>query len=1330
MFKRRDSKTWHRNINVTAEAKKPTDGDFPWIALQNHTGFYLKKKASLSQTQIDERLLALIENEPSKFVAVAACAHRVSVTVLRELITNRLKVESDIKVENGIGSEPQDYLHVILATRHVNSEAINQIEERRARWLLEYYAYGGSGRTLGQQLQTVLPLMGYRVYPEVILQSDISRIAYEVCRDFAVQLDSLRQENQWRDAHQAVAWLSTLADGSILHFHNPQASHILENHLKTWKAWAAWRPQTSRIAIWGGYALRAPASLGDIIALEGPDFVSLASCEKATLRDGLVAKGLNTSEPVLCWGNFRATFTRNPFLQQGNSSHMLQRLSEIIDFATTVNDDYTQLIVCLCVGKTINVDTISILEAVQNLELLAFSGLISQLFKQPDQNVGQDIELIRQLLPRMRGPRFIVLREKIKPYLVYHVSAHVRRLQQMLLDEIKQAKPWIVQATELLLFGNELKEEAWLLGGLVHFLRDSVTFLPAFGSIETLGRIRDSIRSPNGSIVPQFLSEIDAYCRTLLVPETTGRPPNHGIIEALIDIWKDDQNETRRELALLVAQFPNTSEKFRWDCLRDVRYFASRQASSALIVLGLPGEDFDKGFYTFVKFLISKEGNKIRERWRQVLGLVIEENHFRLLNRALESLTAEKWLRLLTSIGEIFKGSIFIAERGFPHLMGLELHTWSQQVQRYIPTLIDLEKVLRHGPAMQLLLSGSTALENEQLLQVLDFVKNTQTPRKRLVTTLMSVLNKDNIGDVLSALKGITEVGEAAVETCLAALDSRHQASPGFAEVKLANNLQENDINERDRFIVRKVAGLFGIHLSAKGKPSIALIQGLEKNLHAEYLKLIIDAHRLENLRLSLQAVAPEKVSTLLTRLSIEAPSIVDDALTFIPQSLSSLVTKVSNEVVGLQFPMTDLTRMQRSAIGLSKTDDTESFLIRLTLGQDGTPPVSFCVHLSSDCASESRHVPWETLRGVRPPFEQYCHGRPNRGVYQLSRILWGHLRQDFKSLEQTHAHITSKLSRFGQGCVVCGAGQLRLRRATACSLPTCQNIFSKAHVKVALPELWQDVPVMDLLLNTIAAASLTGNTNLLAYWPDTIAPAVHMLNQLPALPALSKHLDSCLNVYEKDFHFPSALKGLLGSPSCLTSDPNPLAELLRWASTSHRGFLVSATGGQRIPSFGDNQFLLANMAPDLEAAFAQHMPTPSSPSQILFHGTSLDRLHAILCQGLRVQSGGPLQRHGAAFGAGIYMADEPSVAWSYRTAPTRDSGWKNSNLKNLSVLLGCELAGQEPQSSYGIYVITDPTRLAVRYIFLLTSNTTMPAAKDVRLPMGSVFQSMRNGTL
>lgn len=96
--------------------------------------------------------------------------------------------------------------------------------------------------------------------------------------------------------------------------------------------------------------------------------------------------------------------------------------------------------------------------------------------------------------------------------------------------------------------------------------------------------------------------------------------------------------------------------------------------------------------------------------------------------------------------------------------------------------------------------------------------------------------------------------------------------------------------------------------------------------------------------------------------------------------------------------------------------------------------------------------------------------------------------------------------------------------------------------------------------------------------------------------------------------------------------------------------------------------------------------------------------------------------------GTGIYMADEPNVAWGYATASR--GGWKSIILKNKKLLLGCELAGPKPQSARGgIHVITDATRIAVRYVFLLESTASMPAPKDLRVPMGSVFQSLRSGT-
>jgi hypothetical protein len=107
--------------------------------------------------------------------------------------------------------------------------------------------------------------------------------------------------------------------------------------------------------------------------------------------------------------------------------------------------------------------------------------------------------------------------------------------------------------------------------------------------------------------------------------------------------------------------------------------------------------------------------------------------------------------------------------------------------------------------------------------------------------------------------------------------------------------------------------------------------------------------------------------------------------------------------------------------------------------------------------------------------------------------------------------------------------------------------------------------------------------------------------------------------------------------------------KLLLWVCTAYRGFLSSAKGQLRIPSLpqGTHQFILANSNPEHETAFAEHL-SATPLTRVLFHGTSLDRMFAITCQGLRVLSNTPLQAHGAAAGAGVYCAEEPSMSWGY----------------------------------------------------------------------------------
>ncbi|KAH8589647.1 hypothetical protein B0O99DRAFT_636601 [Bisporella sp. PMI_857] len=191
----------------------------------------------------------------------------------------------------------------------------------------------------------------------------------------------------------------------------------------------------------------------------------------------------------------------------------------------------------------------------------------------------------------------------------------------------------------------------------------------------------------------------------------------------------------------------------------------------------------------------------------------------------------------------------------------------------------------------------------------------------------------------------------------------------------------------------------------------------------------------------------------------------------------------------------------------------------------------------------------------------------------------------------------------------------------------------------------------------------------------------------------------------------------------------HPAEKLLSWACLSYGGFLVSATGKMRIPGMPANthQFLLASARPDLEAAFQSRFG--SGPTRVLWHGTYMERLFAILSEGLKICSHTTLQLHGAASGAGIYTATEPGTSWGYSAAPA--ANWSGSTIKGVRVLLGLEAAGGASASTAStVHVVTDVQSLMVRYVFLVPSTAVIPAAANVAPAMLSAYSSLRSGVL
>ena len=100
----------------------------------------------------------------------------------------------------------------------------------------------------------------------------------------------------------------------------------------------------------------------------------------------------------------------------------------------------------------------------------------------------------------------------------------------------------------------------------------------------------------------------------------------------------------------------------------------------------------------------------------------------------------------------------------------------------------------------------------------------------------------------------------------------------------------------------------------------------------------------------------------------------------------------------------------------------------------------------------------------------------------------------------------------------------------------------------------------------------------------------------------------------------------------------------------------------------------------------------------------------------------------GGELGHGIYTTSDLAMALGYANASSHahtELGWEENDLSPTKVLLICELAAKEKwEGSPSVYVTTDPSFLAVRYVCLL--NADFLAMAGALLENGSVTVLMQ----
>ena len=91
-----------------------------------------------------------------------------------------------------------------------------------------------------------------------------------------------------------------------------------------------------------------------------------------------------------------------------------------------------------------------------------------------------------------------------------------------------------------------------------------------------------------------------------------------------------------------------------------------------------------------------------------------------------------------------------------------------------------------------------------------------------------------------------------------------------------------------------------GVHVEAGGARSAHIADVAANYFVGSFEQLLVEARRLENLRLSLSAVNPDSVSRILAKLHIERPSSFNDMLARLPVTIADMIERVGKNEVEL----------------------------------------------------------------------------------------------------------------------------------------------------------------------------------------------------------------------------------------------------------------------------------------------------------------------------------------------------------------------------------------------------------------------------------------------
>ena len=167
--------------------------------------------------------------------------------------------------------------------------------------------------------------------------------------------------------------------------------------------------------------------------------------------------------------------------------------------------------------------------------------------------------------------------------------------------------------------------------------------------------------------------------------------------------------------------------------------------------------------------------------------------------------------------------------------------------------------------------------------------------------------------------------------------------------------------------------------------------------------------------------------------------------------------------------------------------------------------------------------------------------------------------------------------------------------------------------------------------------------------------------------------------------------------------------KLLRFIVATNRLMVQPLTSSQRIEGFPAEieQFIVTSHSPEILRRFneekAQH------GSFFAFHGSAMENWYSIIRNGLRNMSNSHMMTAGAAYGAGIYAAENIATSFGYcgYSASNWHEAWQFSNLNNSFIMAIIEVINKSEYKHGAIYVIPNDKDVIIRYLLVFQQGSS-----------------------